>query len=111
MSGNSASRPTQTACFSCIMAIMLTTTATVKAMDSQRWICRIRIFQFNETSFCNGARRQLLVRQRHQLFQLGEKLLPAGMGAAESLLLLGAESRLFHAQQGARARRRERKRH
>src|SRR3954466_3828774 len=106
MSGNSASRPTQTACFSCIMAIMLTTTATVKAMDSQRWICRIRIFQFNETSFCNEGEAAALVRPRHELFELGEELLPSGMGAAKSLLLLGAESRLLHAQQCARARRR-----
>src|SRR5262245_26130749 len=26
-------------------------TATVKAMDSQRWTCRIQLFQFNGTSF------------------------------------------------------------
>jgi hypothetical protein len=25
-------------------------TATVKAMESQRWICRTQLFQFNRTS-------------------------------------------------------------
>jgi hypothetical protein len=25
-------------------------TATVKAMDSQRWVCRTHLFQFNVTS-------------------------------------------------------------
>jgi hypothetical protein len=28
------------------MAMMLTMTATVKAMDSQRCVCRIHLFQF-----------------------------------------------------------------
>ena len=42
--------PTQTACCSCTKATMLTMTATVKAMDSQRWICRTHLFQFNGTS-------------------------------------------------------------
>jgi hypothetical protein len=32
------------------MATTLTMTATVKAMDSQRWVCRIHLFQFNVTS-------------------------------------------------------------
>src|SRR5438552_18142273 len=27
---------------------MLTMTATVKAMDSQRWVCRTHLFQFND---------------------------------------------------------------
>jgi hypothetical protein len=31
-------------------ATMLTMTATVKAMDSQRWVCRTHLFQFNVTS-------------------------------------------------------------
>jgi hypothetical protein len=30
--------------------MMLTMTAAVKAMDSQRWVCRIHLFQFNVTS-------------------------------------------------------------
>jgi hypothetical protein len=29
---------------------VLTMTATVKAMDSQRWVCRTHLFQFNGTS-------------------------------------------------------------
>jgi hypothetical protein len=36
--------------FPCTTATMLTMTATVKAMDSQRWVCRIHLFQFNVTS-------------------------------------------------------------
>jgi hypothetical protein len=32
------------------MATKLAMTVSVKAMDSQRWICRIHVFQFNETS-------------------------------------------------------------
>jgi hypothetical protein len=49
-SGSSAKRPTQTAGFSRPKATMLTMTATVKAMDSQRWVCRTHLFQFNVTS-------------------------------------------------------------
>ena len=29
---------------------LLTMTVTVKAMDSQRWVCRTHLFQFNGTS-------------------------------------------------------------
>jgi hypothetical protein len=36
---------------------MLTMTATVKAMDSQRWICRTHVFQFNGTSFEDELKR------------------------------------------------------
>jgi hypothetical protein len=32
------------------MAMILMITATVKAMDSQRWVCRINLLKFNETS-------------------------------------------------------------
>src|SRR5262245_2793345 len=49
-SGRSANRPTQTAGCSCPKATRFTKTATVKAMDSQRWICRTYLFKFNETS-------------------------------------------------------------
>src|ERR1700676_3275239 len=49
-SGSSAKRPTQPVYFCSRTATMLTTTATVKAMDSQRWICRTHLFQFNGTS-------------------------------------------------------------
>ena len=33
--------------FFCAMAMMLTITANVKAMDGQRWVCRIHLLQFN----------------------------------------------------------------
>src|SRR5437867_4465546 len=49
-SGGSAMRPTQTACFFSTKATMLAMTATVKAMASQRWVCRTKLFQFNGTS-------------------------------------------------------------
>src|SRR3954451_24722717 len=49
-SGSSPKRPTQTACCSRTKTTMLTMTATVNAMDSQRWICRTHVFQFNDTS-------------------------------------------------------------
>ena len=50
ISGSSAKRPTQTVYFFCATATMLTMTATVKTMDSQRWVCRTHLFQFNGTS-------------------------------------------------------------
>jgi hypothetical protein len=49
-SGNTANRPTEVVYFFCAMATMLTMAATVKAMDSQRWVCRIHLFEFNGTS-------------------------------------------------------------
>jgi hypothetical protein len=49
-SGNTAKRPTLELYFPCATARMLTMTATVKAMDSQRWVCRTHLFQFNVTS-------------------------------------------------------------
>ncbi len=49
-SGITANMPTEAVYFFCAMATMLTMTATVKAMDSQRWVCRIHLFQFNVTS-------------------------------------------------------------
>jgi hypothetical protein len=49
-SGNTAKRPTLEEYFPCTTATMLTMTATVKAMDSQRWVCRTHLFQFNVTS-------------------------------------------------------------
>ena len=50
-SGNTAKRPTLEVYFPCTTATMLTMTATVKAMDSQRWVCRTHLFQFNGTSY------------------------------------------------------------
>src|SRR5258705_13083426 len=114
-SGNSARRPTQTACFSCTTATTLTMTATVKAMDSQRCIWRTEIFQFNETSFdfetSRSATRQTSVRPRQELLKLRKELLPSGVGAAKGQLLIWPEARLLHAQVGPRARSRERKGH
>src|SRR5229473_2220119 len=49
-SGATAKRPTELVYFFCAVATMLTMTATVKAMDSQRWVCRTHLFQFNVTS-------------------------------------------------------------
>src|SRR6266851_2044968 len=47
-SGNTAKRPTLEVYFPCTTATMLTMTATVKALDSQRWVCRTHLFQFND---------------------------------------------------------------
>src|SRR5689334_18460566 len=95
------------------MATTLTITATVKAMESQRWSCLITIFQFNETSLGNerwcGGRTS--VRPRQKLFQLFEELLPPGMGAAIGLLLIGPEACLLHPQPGPSAGRGECERH
>ena len=46
-SGATARRPTQLAYLRVATATMLTMTAAVNAMDSQRWICRTHLFQFN----------------------------------------------------------------
>ena len=50
-SGATANRPTAVLYLFNPMATMLTMTARVKAMESQRWVCRIHLFQFNRTSF------------------------------------------------------------
>ncbi len=44
-------------------------TATVKAMDSQRWVCRIHLFQFNRTSL------RLLSRPRRPVGRFNPELL------------------------------------
>src|SRR5262249_8059325 len=49
-SGNTAKRPTLEVYFPCPTAMMLTMTATVKAMHTQRWVCPTHLFQFNGTS-------------------------------------------------------------
>src|SRR5229473_3303096 len=49
-SGATAKRPTELVYFFCAMATMLIMTAAVKAMDSQRWVCRTHLFQFIGTS-------------------------------------------------------------
>jgi len=43
-SGNTAKRPSEAVYFFCATATPLTMTATVKAMDSQRWVCRTHLF-------------------------------------------------------------------
>src|SRR5437660_2264542 len=62
------------------MATMLTMTATVKAIDSQRWVCRIHLFQFNWTS--------LRLFNTELLGILGVQPLPAaelhGVGAGDA---------------------------
>ena len=45
-SGNTARRPTLDVYFPCTTATMLTMTATVNAIDRQRWVCRTHLFQF-----------------------------------------------------------------
>src|SRR5262245_26524073 len=104
MSGNSAKRPIQTACFSCTMATTLTMTATVKAMDSQRCVCRINLFQFIGYSLPKKRDEAMSVRPRHHLFQFFEHLLPTHFGAAKSLPLIRPEADLLHAQQRSCAR-------
>jgi hypothetical protein len=49
--------PTQTDDFSCTIAMILIMAASVKAMDSQRWICRNQLFQFKGTSCENEPKR------------------------------------------------------
>src|SRR5947209_390738 len=84
---------------------MLTMTATVKAMDSQRWVCRTHLFQFNGTSF--ELCRQTSVYPRQYLLQVRKELLPPALGALVVLRLIRPEARLLHAQVGPRARRGE----
>ena len=45
-SGNTAKRPTQLAYLPLTTATRLTMPATVKRIDSQRWVCRTHLFQF-----------------------------------------------------------------
>ena len=49
-STNTAKRPILELYLPRATATPLTMTATVKAMDSQRWVCRTHLFQFNVTS-------------------------------------------------------------
>src|SRR5262245_66368048 len=110
MSGSSARRPTQKAGSFCVMATMLMMTATVKAMATQRWICRSHMFQFN-CDLLLTMRRQTSVCPRQGLLQICQELLPSDPGAAVGLFLIRPEARLLHAQMGSGSRRRERKGH
>jgi hypothetical protein len=49
-SGNTARWPTLEVYLFCTTATRLMMTATVRAMDSQRWVCRTHLFQFTVTS-------------------------------------------------------------
>jgi hypothetical protein len=49
-SGKTAKRPSLELYLPCTTVTMLTMTATVKTTDSQRWVCRTHLFQFNVTS-------------------------------------------------------------
>ena len=80
-SGNSASRPTQTGGSFRIMATMLTMTATVKAMDVQRWACRIH--SFKETSFGTSPDR-VRVGYRLRLMQSSRAARRASRPSASS---------------------------
>src|SRR2546426_12393146 len=73
-SGNTAKRPTLEVYFPCTTATMLTMTATVKAMDSQRWVCRTHLFQFNDIVAILLDSR-LLSRLRRQVGRFNTELL------------------------------------
>src|SRR5882762_9515447 len=71
------------------MAMMLTMTATVKAIDNQRWVCRIHLFQFNWTSlrFLSRLRRPVGRFDTEPLGVLRIQPLPAelhGLGANDA---------------------------
>src|SRR6266478_45265 len=68
-SGITAERPSLELYFPCTTATPLTMTATVKAMDSQWWVCRIHLFQFNRTSL------RLLSRLRRPVGRFNPELL------------------------------------
>src|SRR5579863_418274 len=81
-SGSSAKRPIQAVYFPRITATPLTMTPTVKAMDSQRWVCRTHLFQFNGTSsrlhgalFCDLLNSRLLSRPRRPVGRFNTELL------------------------------------
>src|SRR5689334_6544310 len=88
------------------MTAELTRKPAVKAMDSQRWICRIVTFQFMGSPL--GCALMSSVGPGQELFQVAQELLPPGVRAAERLLLVGPETRLFHPQMRAFAGGRQR---
>src|SRR5258706_13679697 len=103
------------------MATKLAMTATVKAMDIQRWICRTHSFQFTGTSSedepkADRAHVQVLRSRgsrdpREQVDELPAHHLPAVARASKVLLLVRLEARLHEGQAGARRRGREREGH
>src|SRR5579864_2552310 len=62
-----AIRPSLLVYFPCATEMPLTMTATVKAMDSQRWVCRTHLFQFIGTSFEDEAEADRAPRTRLRL--------------------------------------------
>src|SRR3990172_8650982 len=80
-------------------------TVTVKAMDSQRWVCRTQLFQFNETSSEDETGSW---DPREEVDELPAHHLPAVARAGEVLLLVRPEARLHEGQARARRRGRER---
>src|SRR5260221_6839450 len=100
------------------MATKLAMTATVKAMDIQRWICRTHSFQFTGTSSedepkADRAHVQVLRSRgsrdpREQVDQLPAHHLPAVARATKVLLLVRLEARLHDGQAGGRGPRRGR---
>ena len=76
------------------MATQLAMTATVKAMDTQRWICRVHLFQFNGTSSEDEPEADRSWDPREQVDELAAHHLPAVARATEVLLLVRFEARL-----------------
>src|SRR4051794_5006801 len=91
------------------MATKLAMTATVKAIDSQRWICRTHVFQFNGTSSEDEPKgnRQTSIYPCQDLLQGCKESRQPALGALVVPLLIRPEARLLHAQVGPRARRGE----
>src|SRR6266852_4294263 len=105
------------------MATKLAMTVTVKAMDSQRWVCRTHSFHFTGTSSEDepkADRAHVPSRPRasigswdprEQVDDLPAHHLPAVARATKVLLLVRFEARLHEGQAGARRRGREREGH
>src|SRR5262245_56137564 len=91
-------------------------TVTVKAMDTQRWVCRTHLLQYNGTSpqdepEADWAHSAASWEPREQVDELPAHHLPAVARASKVLLLVRPEARLHEGQAGARRRGRERERH
>src|SRR5215469_8256494 len=86
-------------------------TVSVKAIDSQRWICRIHLFQFNAGPPLNtrrsgssepvGGGLKLSVPKPALALQ---RTAAISLGAAVGMLLIRKGARLLHAQVGSCAR-------
>src|SRR5438876_1744619 len=89
------------------MATKFAMTVTVKAMESQRWVCRTHSFQFTGTS----PEDEPSWDPREQRDELPAHHVPAVARAVEVPLLVRLEARLHEGQARARRRGRERERH